>query len=157
MKTKVEILKHLYRVGYNEKGSIKILGYLLGAGIIEKGEKVLFHKGEGTFDDFFNWINEPNAFSEIASDLAFLLHNSAKNPSVTENIAEKINKNVQFLMENRGFLQRCMDEKDVLSNVFEDLDKLASYTAAPPVINKISQETVDRITKIIDEINKGMK
>ena len=58
MKTKEQVLEHLANNGYAPYASEKVMGFLLGNGIIEKGEKVTFRKGNLLFDDFYEWFNK---------------------------------------------------------------------------------------------------
>lgn len=58
MKTKEEVLEHLANNGYAPYASVKVIGFLLGNGFIEKGEKVTFRKGNLLFDDFYEWFNK---------------------------------------------------------------------------------------------------
>ena len=58
MKTKEQVLEHLANNGYAPYASEKVMGFLLGNGIIEKREKVTFRKGNLLFDDFYEWFNK---------------------------------------------------------------------------------------------------
>lgn len=58
MKTKEQVLEHLANNGYAPYASEKVMGFLLGNGIIEKGELVTFKKGNLLFDDFYEWFNK---------------------------------------------------------------------------------------------------
>ncbi len=58
MKTKEQVLEHLANNGYAPYASEKVMGFLLGNSIIEKGELVTFRKGNLLFDDFYEWFNK---------------------------------------------------------------------------------------------------
>lgn len=58
MKTKEQVLEHLANNGYAPYASEKVMEFLLGNGIIEKGELVTFKKGNLLFDDFYEWFNK---------------------------------------------------------------------------------------------------
>lgn len=58
MKTKEQVLEHLANNGYAPYASEKVMGFLLGNGIIEKKEVVTFRKGNLLFDDFYEWFNK---------------------------------------------------------------------------------------------------
>ena len=45
MKTKEEIVKHLYNVGYTDQAMHKIVGFLIGSGIKEEDEVMTLKKG----------------------------------------------------------------------------------------------------------------
>lgn len=73
MKDKKEILYHLSNVPYNKIAAHKIIGFLLGKDIVEKGEKVNFSEAkEGerlhTFNDFYEWYNVVNG-NEVLTTL----------------------------------------------------------------------------------------
>jgi hypothetical protein len=61
MKTKEQVLEHLANNGYAPYASEKVMGFLLGNSIIEKGELVTFRKGNLLFDDFYEWFNKEGA------------------------------------------------------------------------------------------------
>lgn len=44
MKTKEEIVNHLYNVGYTEQAMHKIVGFLIGSGIKEEDEVITLKK-----------------------------------------------------------------------------------------------------------------
>ena len=62
MRTKEAILAHLGKVPYDKPSRSRIIGFLLGKGIVEKGEIINFTKiakdGKvNRFDDFYDWFN----------------------------------------------------------------------------------------------------
>lgn len=65
MKTKEQVLEHLADNGYAPYASEKVMGFLLGNGIIEKGEKVTFRKGNLLFDDFYEWFMNEDEICEV--------------------------------------------------------------------------------------------
>ena len=127
MKTKEEILEHLKRTGYNVEATTKIMGYLLGANVVEKGEIVNFFSGEKTFDEFFEWVNEKprkNKFADIAANLDYLLGFFNAKDRAVEGINEKTLENVQFLMNNKEYLQECMERKEEAEVFLEDVTEV---------------------------------
>ena len=124
MKTKEEILEHLSKNGYQHDEVRKIAGYLLGSQITEKGEKVNYTEGDGTFDEFFEWVNEVprnNVFLDIANNLDFLLRNPKPKGS---DISEKTINNIRFLFENKEYLQECMERKEEAEVFLEDVTEV---------------------------------
>lgn len=62
MKNKETITKHLTNVAYTRMAHNRIIGFLLGCGLINKGEIIKFRRGiEGEevhgFDFFYEWFN----------------------------------------------------------------------------------------------------
>ena len=127
MKTKKEILELLSKNGYRNDEVRKIAGYLLGSKITEKGEKVNYHDGNGTFDEFFDWLNEEpkkNVFSDIAANLDYLLNNAPS--SIPDNIKKKTEVNISFLMGNCEYLQDCVDRKEEAEFFLNDVAEVLS-------------------------------
>ena len=57
MKTKEEIVNHLYNVGYTEQAMHKIVGFLIGSGIKEEDEVITLKKGSNDWHSFWEWYN----------------------------------------------------------------------------------------------------
>lgn len=57
MKTKEEIVNHLYNVGYTEQAMHKIVGFLIGSGIKEEDEVITLKKGSNGWHSFWAWYN----------------------------------------------------------------------------------------------------
>lgn len=64
MKTKEEVFEHLKKNGYSQVSGEKIMGFLLGQGIIEKGEVVEIRKGNYTFNDFYEWFEREEKITD---------------------------------------------------------------------------------------------
>lgn len=56
MKTKEEVIEYVKTHGHNAKTIDKIAGFLIGMGIKDENENVLFLRGTGTWSDFSNWF-----------------------------------------------------------------------------------------------------
>lgn len=52
-----EIVDHLYLFGYKDEAIDKICGWMIGSGLKSAEEKILYKKGNRTFEDFLNWYN----------------------------------------------------------------------------------------------------
>ena len=125
MKTKEQILEHLKTNGYEDFATAKILGYLLGANIVEKGEEVIFLPGRNVFEDFFKWLNEEpkkNKFSDIGANLDYFL--GFTDGKISTNVKKKTMENVQFLMNNKEYLQECMERKEEAEVFLEDVTEV---------------------------------
>lgn len=79
MKSKRKVQEHLDRFAYTRNASHRITGFLLGVGIIEKGEVVEFKNPEDdeiryNFDYFYEWFEneeeELAVFGSLIEDLA---------------------------------------------------------------------------------------
>ena len=79
MKSKRKVQEHLDRFAYTRNASHRITGFLLGVGIIEKGEVVEFKNPEDdeiryNFDCFYEWFEneeeELAVFGGLIEDLA---------------------------------------------------------------------------------------
>lgn len=111
MKTKEQILAHLNEVPYNKSARNRIVGYLLGAGVVEKGEVVNFVESPcgqkfNDFDVFYRFVTEMTR-KEVLLDL------------VNDLIAE------QVLAEesgDEGEVDRKSCQISLLLETFEGLD-----------------------------------
>lgn len=79
MKSKRKVIEHLGEVAYTRNAIHRIMGFLLGCGIVEKGEVVEFKNPEDgeircNFDDFYAWFEneeeELAIFGSLIEDLA---------------------------------------------------------------------------------------
>ena len=79
MKSKRKVFEHLGEVAYTKNAVNRIMGFLLGCGIVEKGEIVEFKNPEDgeircNFDDFYAWFeNEEEGlavFGSLIEDLS---------------------------------------------------------------------------------------
>lgn len=68
-KSKDEILKHIVKTGYSELAMGKILGFLIGIGIKDEYEKVVYKKGRNSFHYFLNWYNGDIKNNEIKDSI----------------------------------------------------------------------------------------
>lgn len=79
MKSKRKVFEHLGEVAYTKNAANRIMGFLLGCGIVEKGETVEFKNPEDgeircNFDDFYAWFEneeeELAVFGGLIEDLS---------------------------------------------------------------------------------------
>ena len=109
-KTKKEILYHLSNVPYNKVGAHKIVAFLLGKGIIAKGEKINFKNPEFaekalTFDHFYRWFINLRP-SEVLT-------------SVIEDLGDRLGKAIEN--EEWELADRVSVQLECLTDVFESL------------------------------------
>jgi hypothetical protein len=118
MKTKEEIVKHLKSVPYNKSSRNRIIGFLLGKGIIEKGEVMNFTEcpvGESfrTFDEFYGWFESDEC--PLCGLLRFLC--AAQEVALADGdefLADEMGKYIWFLVEHFGLevseAEKCDEE-----------------------------------------------
>lgn len=79
MKSKRKVFEHLGEVAYTKNAANRIMGFLLGFGIVEKGEIVEFKNPDDdeprcNFDDFYAWFEneeeELAIFGSLIEDLS---------------------------------------------------------------------------------------
>ena len=79
MKSKRKVFEHLGEVAYTKNAVNRIMGFLLGCGIVEKGEIVEFKNPDDdeprcNFDDFYAWFEneeeELAIFGSLIEDLS---------------------------------------------------------------------------------------
>ena len=79
MKSKRKVFEHLGEVAYTKNAANRIMGFLLGCGIVEKGEVVEFKNPEvdelrSNFDEFYAWFEneeeELAVFGSLIEDLS---------------------------------------------------------------------------------------
>lgn len=57
MRTKNEVLAYLKENGHSNNAITKIMGFLIGVGIKEPNERIVFKRGENSWEEFFEWYN----------------------------------------------------------------------------------------------------
>jgi hypothetical protein len=102
MKSKRKVFKHLEEVAYTKNAANRIMGFLLGCGIVEKGETVEFKTPEDgeircNFDDFYAWFEneeeELAVFGSLIEDLS-----DAQQEAFAEGDMETFNRVTEQLM-----------------------------------------------------------
>ena len=101
MKSKESVAAFLASFEFPLVDMEKIVGFLLGKGIVEKGELVKFNtlksSEKASFDDFYEWF-EGDDDSELGNLLVFLLEEQEKAEKAQDNYTvERINKILLFL------------------------------------------------------------
>lgn len=109
MKSKRKVHEHLNGIAYTKNASHRIMGFLLGLGIIEKGEVVEFKNPEDdearhNFDYFYEWFEneeeELSVFGSLIEDLA-----DAQQEALAEGDMEtfkRVTEQLMLLLEDYG-------------------------------------------------------
>ena len=109
MKSKRKVFEHLGEVAYTKNAVNRIMGFLLGCGIVEKGEIVEFKNPEDgeircNFDDFYAWFEneeeELAIFGSLIEDLS-----DAQQEALAENDMEtfkRVTDQLMLLLEDYG-------------------------------------------------------
>ena len=109
MKSKRKVFEHLGEVAYTKNAVNRIMGFLLGCGIVEKGEIVEFKNPDDdeprcNFDDFYAWFEneeeELAIFGSLIEDLS-----DAQQEALAENDMEtfkRVTEQLMLLLEDYG-------------------------------------------------------
>ena len=109
MKSKRKVFEHLGEVAYTKNAANRIMGFLLGCGIVEKGETVEFKNPEDddircNFDDFYAWFEneeeELAVFGSLIEDLS-----DAQQEALAEGdmaTFERVTEQLMLLLEDYG-------------------------------------------------------
>ena len=109
MKSKRKVFEHLGDVAYTKNAANRIMGFLLGCGIVEKGEVVEFKNPEvdelrSNFDEFYAWFEneeeELAIFGSLIEDLS-----DAQQEALAENDMEtfkRVTDQLMLLLEDYG-------------------------------------------------------
>lgn len=119
MKSKRTVFQHLAEVAYTKNASNRIMGFLLGCGVVEKGEVVEFKNPEDgeircNFDDFYAWFEneeeELAIFGSLIEDLS-----DAQQEALSDGDMEtfkRVTAQLMLLLEDYGNDLLDMEEKD---------------------------------------------
>lgn len=119
MKSKRKVFEHLGEVAYTKNAVNRIMGFLLGCGIVEKGEIVEFKNPEDdeircNFDNFYAWFeneeDELAIFGGLIEDLS-----DAQQEALAENDMEtfkRVTDQLMLLLEDYGNDILEMEEDD---------------------------------------------
>ena len=125
MKSKRKVFEHLGGVAYTKNAANRIMGFLLGCGIVEKGEVVEFKNPEvdelrSNFDEFYAWFEneeeELAIFGSLIEDLS-----DAQQEALAENDMEtfkRVTDQLMLLLEDYGndILEMEMDDEEEKGN-----------------------------------------
>lgn len=108
IKEKKDIFKHLNNVVYNKIAAHKIVAFLLGQGLIRKGDKVRFKEANGgerlhTFEDFYRWyttVNSNEILESLLCDLGDKLELTLNSGDFE--LADRVGLQLEFLIDSLG-------------------------------------------------------
>lgn len=63
MRTLEEVKKHIHEVGYTDTAQLRIAGFLVGVGVKDEHEIIVFRNGVNEFSTFLHWFN--NSSTEL--------------------------------------------------------------------------------------------
>ena len=119
MKSKRKVFEHLGEVAYTKNAVNRIMGFLLGCGIVEKGEIVEFKNPDDdeprcNFDDFYAWFEneeeELAIFGSLIEDLSDAQQEAlAEGDMATFN---RVTEQLMLLLEDYGNDILEMEEND---------------------------------------------
>lgn len=119
MKSKRKVFEHLGEVAYTKNAVNRIMGFLLGCGIVEKGEIVEFKNPDDdeprcNFDDFYAWFEneeeELAVFGSLIEDLSDAQQEAlAESDMATFN---RVTEQLMLLLEDYGNDILEMEEND---------------------------------------------
>ena len=125
MKSKRKVFEHLGEVAYTKNAANRIMGFLLGCGLVEKGEVVEFKNPEvdelrSNFDEFYAWFEneeeELAIFGSLIEDLT-----DAQQEALAEGDMEtfkRVTEQLMLLLEDYGndILEMENDEEEENEN-----------------------------------------
>lgn len=125
MKSKRKVFEHLGEVAYTKNAANRIMGFLLGCGIVEKGEVVEFKNPDDdeprcNFNDFYAWFEneeeELAVFGSLIEDLS-----DAQQEALAEGDMEtfkRVTDQLMLLLEDYGndILEMEMDDEEEKGN-----------------------------------------
>lgn len=109
MKSKRKVHEHLNGFAYTRNASHRIMGFLLGCGIVEKGETVEFKNPEQdeprcNFDDFFAWFENEEEELAIFGGLIEDLSDAQQEALAEGDMAtfKRVTEQLMLLLEDYG-------------------------------------------------------
>ena len=104
MRTKDEIVTYLKENGHTQEAMSKITGFLIGANLKDVKEKIVFKRGNDTWDDFFEWYENKDARNEEHPlyDIFTYLH-KLRNETDNASEVERISNCIAFLVSEFVF------------------------------------------------------
>ena len=109
MKSKRKVFEHLGEVAYTKNAANRIMGFLLGFGIVEKGETVEFKNPEDgeircNFDDFYAWFENEEEELAIFGSLIEDLSDAQQEALAEGDMAtfKRVTEQLMLLLEDYG-------------------------------------------------------
>ena len=109
MKSKRKVFEHLGEVAYTKNAANRIMGFLLGCGIVEKGEVVEFKNPEvdelrSNFDEFYAWFENEEEELAIFGSLIEDLSDAQQEALAEGDMAtfKRVTEQLMLLLEDYG-------------------------------------------------------
>ena len=109
MKSKRKVFEHLGEVAYTKNAANRIMGFLLGCGIVEKGEVVEFKNPEvderrSNFDEFYAWFENEEEELAIFGSLIEDLTDAQQEARAEGDMAtfKRVTEQLMLLLEDYG-------------------------------------------------------
>ena len=121
MKSKRKVFEHLGEVAYTKNAANRIMGFLLGVGVIEKGEVVEFKNPEDdepryNFDNFYSWFENEEEELAIFGSLIEDLTDAQQEARAEGDMAtfKRVTEQLMLLLEDYGndILEMEEDEEE---------------------------------------------
>ena len=119
MKSKRKVFEHLGEVAYTKNAVNRIMGFLLGCGIVEKGEIVEFKNPDDdeprcNFDDFYAWFENEEEELAIFGSLIEDLSDAQQEALAESDMAtfNRVTEQLMLLLEDYGNDILEMEEND---------------------------------------------
>lgn len=121
MKSKRKVFEHLGEVAYTKNAVNRIMGFLLGCGIVEKGEIVEFKNPDDdeprcNFDDFYAWFENEEEELAIFGSLIEDLSDAQQEALAEGDMAtfKRVTEQLMLLLEDYGndILEMEEDEEE---------------------------------------------
>ena len=124
MKSKRKVFEHLGEVAYTKNAANRIMGFLLGCGIVEKGEAVEFKNPDDeprcNFDDFYAWFEneeeELAVFGGLIEDLSDIQQEALAEGDMAT--FKRVTEQLMLLLEDYGndILEMEDDDEEDMEN-----------------------------------------
>ena len=109
MKSKRKVFEHIGEVAYTKNAVNRIMGFLLGCGIVEKGEIVEFKNPDDdeprcNFDDFYAWFENEEEELAIFGSLIEDLSDAQQEALAEGDMAtfKRVTEQLMLLLEDYG-------------------------------------------------------
>lgn len=118
MKTKDEILTYLKNNGHSNNAITKIMGFLIGAGLKDDAETIIYKRGTNTWDDFMHWYNNESATDDSPLYYIFKILVEKRADVISPDDAKIVDGCIDFLIKE-FVLDTTIDGEDLIISGFE--------------------------------------
>lgn len=118
MKTKDEILTYLKNNGHSNNAITKIMGFLIGAGLKDDAETIIYKRGTNTWDDFMHWYNNEPATDDSPLYYIFKILAEKRADVISPDDAKIVDDCIDFLIKE-FVLDTTIDDENLIISGFE--------------------------------------